>query len=156
MSLKYPNYSSGFILLKNQREFKATKQQSKPEMLCDMIARAIRGGINADYFLADAWFATKHILRMTIEHSLVAIVRMKKNKMKYRLITNGSTHFLCAQELYKQHVKGYWQTLNDTPYQSKSIVVELSLASSAKEPAQWVKVKLLSVRSVDESKQQAS
>jgi hypothetical protein len=57
----------------------ATRNQSNkpPEMVCDMIAR----GINADYFLADAWFATKHILRMTIEHSLVAIVRMKKNKM---------------------------------------------------------------------------
>lgn len=138
------------------KRYEKSKQQTKPEMVCDMIARAIRGGINADYFLADAWFATKHILRMTIEHSLVAIVRMKKNKMKYRLITNGSTHFLCAQELYKQHVKGHWQTLNHAPYQSKSIVVELNLASSTKEPAQWVKVKLLFVRSVDESKQQAS
>ena len=138
------------------KRYKKSKQQTKPEMVCDMIARAIRGGINTDYFLADAWFATKHILRMTIEHSLVAIVRMKKNKMKYRLITNGNAHLLCAQELYKQHVKGRWQTLNHAPYQSKSIVVELNLASSAKEPAQWVKVKLLFVRSVDESKQQAS
>jgi hypothetical protein len=59
---------------------------------------------------------------------------------------------LCARKLYKQQAKGHWQTLNHTPYQSKSIVVELNLASSAKEPAQWVKVKLLFVRSVDESK----
>jgi SRSO17 transposase len=138
------------------KRYEKSKQQTKPEMVCDMIARAIRGGINADYFLADAWFATKHILRMTIEHSLVAIVRMKKNKMKYRLITNGNSHLLCAQELYKQHVKGRWQTLDHMPYQSKSIAVELNLASSAKESPQWVKVKLLFVRSVDESKQQAS
>ena len=61
------------------KRYQKSKQQTKPEMVCDMIARAIRGGINADYFLADAWFATKHILRMTIEHSLIAIVRMKKN-----------------------------------------------------------------------------
>ncbi|MFT6123773.1 MAG: hypothetical protein ACJASG_002308 [Oleiphilaceae bacterium] len=40
--------------------------------------------------------------------------------------------------------------------QSKSIAVELNLASSAKESPQWVKVKLLFVRSVDKSKQQAS
>ncbi|MCP4323634.1 MAG: hypothetical protein GY787_17645 [Alteromonadales bacterium] len=33
--------------------------------------------IDADYFLADAWFDTKNILRMTIKYSLVAIVRMK-------------------------------------------------------------------------------
>ncbi|WP_435275485.1 transposase [Psychrobium sp. nBUS_13] len=92
------------------KRYQKSKQQTKPEMVCDMIARAIRGGINADYFLADAWFATKHILRMTIEHSLVAIVRMKKNKMKYRLTVNGETHLLCAQALYKQYVKGRWQT----------------------------------------------
>jgi len=70
-------------------------------MVCDMIARAIRGGINADYFLADAWFTTKHMLRMTITHSLVAIVRMKNNKMKYRLNVDGISHLLCAKELFK-------------------------------------------------------
>ena len=138
------------------KRYQKSTQQTKPEMVCDMIARAIRGGINADYFLADAWFATKHILQMTIAHSLVAIVRMKKNKMKYRLNVGGISHLLCAKALYKQHVKGQWQTLNNVPYQSKSIVVELNLASSDKEPAQWVKVKLLFVRSVSEAKHQAS
>jgi hypothetical protein len=62
------------------KRYQQSKQQTKPEMVCDMIARAIRAGINADYFLADAWFATKHILKMTIDHSLVAIVRMKKKQ----------------------------------------------------------------------------
>jgi len=138
------------------KRYQKSKQQTKPEMVCDMIARAIRGGINADYFLADAWFATKHILSMTIEYSLVAIVRMKKNKMKYRLVVDGEVKLLCAKALYKEHVKGCWQTINNVPYQSKSIVVELNLTSSDKEPAQWVKVKLLFVRSVNEAKQQAS
>ncbi|GGB74975.1 IS4 family transposase [Shewanella inventionis] len=138
------------------KRYQKSKQQTKPEMVCDMIARAIRGGINADYFLADAWFATKQILSMTIEHSLVAIVRMKKNKMKYRLVIDGEVKLLCAKALYKAHVKGGGQTLNHVPYQSKSIVVELNLTSSDKEPAQWVKVKLLFVRSVNEEKQQAS
>jgi SRSO17 transposase len=138
------------------KRYQKSTQQTKPEMVCDMIARAIRGGINADYFLADAWFATKHILSMTIEHSLVGIVRMKKNKMKYRLVVDGKVKLLCAKALYKEHIKGCWQTLNHVPYQSKSIVVELNLASSDKEPAQWVKVKLLFVRSVNEEKQQAS
>lgn len=138
------------------KRYQKSKQQTKPEMVCDMIARAIRNGINADYFLADAWFATKHMLRMTITHSLIAIVRMKKNKMKYRLSVDGVSHLLCAKELYKLHVKGHWQALNNVPYQSKSIVVELNLTASTKEPAQWVKVKLLFVRSVNEAKQQAS
>lgn len=138
------------------KRYQQSKDQTKPDMVCDMIARAIRGGIHADYFLADAWFATKRILKMTIDHSLTAIVRMKKSKMKYRLNINGENHLLCARELYKQHVKGKWQSLHNVPYQSKSIVVELNLTSSNKEPAQWVKVKLLFVRSVNEAKQQAS
>jgi len=138
------------------KRYQKSKQQTKPEMVCDMIARAIRGGIHADYFLADAWFATKQILRMTIEQSLVGIVRMKKNKMKYRLVVDGKVKLLCAKALYKEHIKGCWQTLEHMPYQSKSIVVELNLASSDKEPTQWVKVKLLFVRSVNEEKQQAS
>ena len=82
------------------------------------------------YFLGDAWFATKHILRMTIEHSLVAIVRMKKNKIKYSLVVDSKVKLLCAKALYKEHVKGHWQTLNHVPYQSKSIAAELNLASS--------------------------
>ncbi len=69
---------------------------------------------------------------------------------------NGKIHLLCARELYKQHVKGKWQSLHNVPSQSKSVVVELNLTSSDKEPAQWVKVKLLFVRSVNETKQQAS
>jgi hypothetical protein len=76
--------------------------------------------------------------------------------MKYRIVEKGVNHLLCAKELYKQHVKGHWQTLNNVPYQSKSVVVELNLTSSDKEPAQWVKIKLLFVRSIDEAKQQAS
>jgi hypothetical protein len=81
---------------------------------------------------------------------------MKKNKVKYRLVVDGKVKLLCAKALYKEHIKGCWQTLNYLPYQSKSIVVELNLASSDKEPVQWVKVKLLFVRSVNEEKQQAS
>lgn len=81
---------------------------------------------------------------------------MKKNKMKDRLMMDGISHLLSAKELYQRYVKGSWQTLKNMPYQSKSIVVELNLSSSDQEPAQWVKVKLLFVRSVNKAKQQAS
>jgi hypothetical protein len=54
---------------------------------------------------------------------------MKKNKIKYRLSADGVSHSLCAQELYKQHIKGQWKTLNHVPYQSKSIALELNLTS---------------------------
>lgn len=99
-------------------------------MMCDMIAKAIRAGINAEYFLIDVWFATKHIL-----------------KMKCRIVMNDASHLLCAKELYKQRDKGRLHTVNNIHYQSKSIVVELNLTRLDKEPAQQVKVKLLFVHS---------
>jgi len=49
--------------------------------------------------------------------------------MKYRLSVGGVSHLLCAKELYKQHVKGHRQTINNVPYMSKSIVVELNLTN---------------------------
>ncbi|WP_221902157.1 transposase, partial [Bathymodiolus platifrons methanotrophic gill symbiont] len=50
-------------------------QLTKPKMAKGMMARAIRGGINADFLLADAWFGTKPMLRSAEELSLTAIVR---------------------------------------------------------------------------------
>jgi hypothetical protein len=38
------------------KRYQKSTQQTKPERVCDMIARAIRGGINADHSLVDAWF----------------------------------------------------------------------------------------------------
>ena len=46
-----------------------------------MVKRALNAGIMADYLLADAWFGTKAMLRLTQETSLVPVLRMKKNKM---------------------------------------------------------------------------
>jgi hypothetical protein len=138
------------------KRYRDAQEQSKPEMLRSMISRAQRADIHAQYFLADAWFATKQILKMTEEKSLTAIVRMKKNKMKYRVTAAGEQSLSCtAEELYKSHVKGQWHKIHGKPYQSKSMVVELNLAQSDKECEQWIKVKLLFVRGVNEEKQKA-
>jgi SRSO17 transposase len=63
---------------------RAALKQTKPEMARAMIARAQRAGIDAHYFLADAWFGTKPMIAMADDALLTPIVRMKKNKMKYR------------------------------------------------------------------------
>jgi len=83
------NDGRSIVAKRYQQSKQQSKQQTKPEMVCDRIARAIRAGIHAEYFLADAWFATKHLLKMTVTHSLVTIVRMKKNKISL----NGRRHF---------------------------------------------------------------
>lgn len=86
--------------------------------------------------------------------SLVSIVRMKKNKTRYRTMDNTSA-LATAAELYQHHIKGQWQKIKGRPYQSKAITVELNLAKSIKEPDHWIKVKLLFVRGVNEEKQRA-
>jgi len=138
------------------KRYRNAQERSKPEMVGEMISRALRADITADYFLADAWFATKPILRLTEDQSLTAIVRMKKNKMKYRLTTVEGTQLLCAaEELYQRQIKGQWRKVSGGPYQSKSVIVELNLAQSPSECDHWAKVKLLFVRGVNEEKQQA-
>ena len=63
--------------------------QSKPTMAAKMMKRAIRAGVEADYLLADAWFGTRPMIRSALELDVCAILRMKKNKMKYRAVVNG-------------------------------------------------------------------
>ncbi len=138
------------------KRYAQAQDQSKPQMVRAMISRALRADIDAQYFLADAWFATKTMLQLTEEKFLTAIVRMKKNKTKYRVRSESNIEqLMTAQELFKHHVKGRWHKVTGRPYQSRSITVDLNLALSPKEPEQWISVKLLFVRGVNEDKQQA-
>ncbi len=67
------------------KRYKTAQQHTKPEMVTSMVNRALNTGILADYLLADAWFGTKAMIRLTQETSLVPVLRMKKNKIKYRM-----------------------------------------------------------------------
>jgi len=132
------------------KRYLQAQQLTKPQMAKSMMARAIRGGIKADFLLADAWFGTKAMLRSTEELSLTAIVRMKKGKLKYRLTTYKNeqeiVQDLDLKELYKQTVRKKWQKISGQPYQCKVLDVQLNLAGSEKEPEQWRNVRLLFVR----------
>ena len=44
------------------KRYRVAQGQTKPQMVGDMIRRAQRAGIEADYLLADAWFGTKPII----------------------------------------------------------------------------------------------
>ena len=68
------------------KRYSEATTQSKPEMAANMMRRAIRSGMEADYVLGDAWFGTKPMMRSALELDLCAILRMKKNKMKYRAV----------------------------------------------------------------------
>lgn len=131
------------------KRYRTAQQCTKPEMVGAMVKRALNAGIVADYLLADAWFGTKAMIRLTQETALVPVLRMKKNKMKYQVSSfvrgNTVSRELDVQALYKDCVRKAWQPIHGQKYQAKAVDVELNLAED-KDPADWVKVRLLFVR----------
>jgi len=131
------------------KRYRTAQQGTKPEMVNAMVKRALNAGIMADYLVADAWFGTKAMIRLTQETALVPVLLMKKNTMKYRLIefVRGKTVIreLDVQALYKRCVRKAWQPIHGQKYQAKIVDVDLNLAES-KDPEEWVKVRLLFVR----------
>jgi SRSO17 transposase len=145
--LHQPFQDGRSIVAKRYRE---AQQRTKPEMVRTMIQRALRADIEADYLLADAWFGTKPMIRLCQDTSLVAVLRMKKNNMKYRFneYVHGKmvSRELDVQALYKRCVRKTWQTIPGQAYQAKIVDVELNLAENDKVPEQWAKMRLLFVR----------
>jgi SRSO17 transposase len=133
------------------KRYKTAQQYTKPEMVKPRVNRALNAGILADYLLADAWFGTKAMIRLTQETALVPALRMKKNKMKYRMSEivrgNAVTQELNIQALYQRYVRKAWQPIYGQKYQAKAVDVELNLAET-KEPEQWIKVRILFVRGI--------
>lgn len=132
------------------KRYRVAEQQTKPQMAGDMICRAQRAGIEADYLLADAWFGSKPIIRLADASLLTPILRMKKSAMKYRLTPfrqGQTTHReLDVKTLYQSCIRGQWEKVQGQPYQAKALDVELDLSASEDEPERWAKVRLLFVR----------
>ena len=131
-----------------KRYLEATTQ-SKPEMTLGMIKRAKRKGIEADYFSGDAWFGTKIMVKNSLTANLDAVLRMKKNKLKYALTVKGKKKLVNADELYTLLVKRKWRKVKGLPWKAVELEVELDLSNDKKSP-EWQKVKLLFVRGLND------
>lgn len=85
-------------------------------------------------------------LRMREKNSLTAIVRMKKDKTKYRYTTFNKgevqQQMLTAVELFQKAVQKQWDKISDTAYQAKIITVDLNLSEKKSDPDNWITVKL--------------
>lgn len=92
------------------------------------------------------------MLRTAEEASLVAILRMKKNTMKYRHSESRQCHVMhrdCGgRALYRAGIRGQWDKIPGQPYQAKAVAVALNLSESPQAPDHWIKVCLLFVRGV--------
>ena len=132
------------------KRYRVAEQQTKPEMVGYMIRRALRAGILAGYLLADAWFGSKAMIRLCQETDLIAVLRMKKSKLKY-LVSTYTHGKLIKREmdikaLYQHSIRQQWQKIAGQKYLAKIVDVEINLAEKPKADAQWVNVRLLFVR----------
>ncbi|MBL3619315.1 MAG: transposase [gamma proteobacterium endosymbiont of Lamellibrachia anaximandri] len=133
------------------KRYSEATTQTKPEMAANMMKRALRSGIEADYVLADAWFGTKPMIRTALELDVCAILRMKKSKMKYRAVVSGrKKQLLNAQELYSYAVRQEWKKVRGMPWKAVTLDVELDLAEKDEKKPRWKRVRLLFVRGLQE------
>lgn len=131
------------------KRYQEATEQGKPEMAANMMKRALRTGLAADYLLADAWFGTKPMIRTAQDLGICPILRMKKNKMKYRAVIKGrKKELLDAKALYAHAVKGEWKKVRGMPWKAVELEVELDLSDGKTDPPEWMAVKLLFVRGV--------
>lgn len=134
------------------KRYRLARDQTKPQMAKAMISRALRGGMEADYLLADAWFGTKQMIGIAEDALLTPILRMKKNKMKYRRIQRKEEQVIYrdmdVSALYQSAVRAQWEKIPGQPYQSKTVDVELNLNDPQDKTARWIKVRLLFVRGI--------
>ena len=132
------------------KRYQEAISQSKPQMAATMMKRAIRKGFEADYLVADAWFGTKPTIRSALDLEICPILRMKKNKLKYRVAIKGSTKLLDAKELYSHVVRKEWKKVRGMPWKAVSLRVEIDLSEDQGKGPEWKEIQLLFVRGVKE------
>lgn len=137
------------------KRYRAAVQHTKPEMVASMVRRALRAGIDGHYLLADAWFGSQAMIRLCQDTALTAVLRMKKSKLNYRIseYKHGKViqRELDIKALYQRSIRKQWKNIPGQRYQAKVVDVELNLALTAKEIAQWITVRLVFVRGADQS-----
>ena len=117
-----------------------------------MIRRAVRHGIRASYVVADAWFGNKDMMRAAKQLGMVAILRMKRGKTKYRVQHGNGHKLLDVKELYRRAVRKQWSQVADLPWKAVEMVVEIDLSTDTGVQAKpnYQLVKLLFVRGIND------
>ena len=97
------------------RRYQEAMGKTKVKMAEDMLRRAVRSGVKAAYVIADAWFDNKAMIRTALDLGMHAILRMKKNKLQYRVVIDGRTQTLDAVEIYQSVVRKQWKKVRGMP-----------------------------------------
>lgn len=126
--------------------------QTKVKMATGMIRRAVRHGVRASYVVADAWFGNKDMMRAALQLGMVAILRMKRNKTKYRVPHGNGYTLLDASQLYRRAVRKQWVQVADLPWKAVEMLVQIDLSTEKGKHAKpkYQAVKLLFVRGIND------
>ncbi len=129
------------------KDYKVAVEKNKNEMLRSMLKRAVRAGIEFTHCMADSWFGNKENIKAVLSLGIVAIFRMKRGNMQYKL--NGAMY--TATELYAL-VKRRMKRIKGMSYRMFALNVELNISKDDKKP-EWINVKLLFSSSIDRKKE---
>lgn len=132
------------------KRHKEAVDQTKNQMAGGMLRRSIREGISANYVVADAWFGNKQMINNALSLGLTAILRMKKNKLKYRIKQSNQWLELDAKALYQYAVRKKWGKVRGLPWKAVEMAVQVNLTMDKGAIANYQSVKLLFVRGINE------
>jgi len=108
------------------------------------------GSANKAGICADAWFGDKDMIRAAKLLRMTSVLRMKLNKLKYRVGTGSNTQLLDAKELYQQAVRKKWAKVRDLSSKAVEMIVEVDLVmeKGKDKPSKYHPAKLLFVRGI--------
>jgi len=121
------------------RDLGRARNQSKHELLREMLRRALRAGFVATYMLADAWFGCKENIEVCLHEGLIGIFQMKRGNLSYKYKAGNYT----ACELYAKVQRRMRSKNKKARYKTASLVVKINLETQKRKPERWVKVQLV-------------
>jgi hypothetical protein len=119
------------------KDYEAALMMSKHEILEHMLKRSARMGIKAKYILGDSWYGCRKNIRIACDLGLIAVFRMKRGNLKYRL--NGKEYTL-AQLYYL--IKRRLEKNKGCKWKTAGLQVELDISENGNKP-EWLKVRLV-------------
>ncbi len=121
------------------RDMRRAREESKHQLFRGMLQRALRAGFSACYVLADAWFGCKENIDCCLKHQLTAVFQMKRGLLAYRY--HGRSYTI--HQLYGRVQRRMRPAHRRARFKTASLIVSLNLETNLRQPARWVKVRLV-------------
>ena len=121
------------------RDLRRARQDTKHQLFRSMLQRALKAGWTAAHVLADAWFGCKENILCCLDNDLVGIFQMKRGNLAYQY----QGHSCTAGQLYVKVQRRMRPKNRRARYKTASITVSLNLETDDRQPAHWVKVRLV-------------